>query len=516
VGDGDNDDTDICIDAAGTIAGCLDTDGDGVTDDIDADPSDPCVPDNSGPLCDIDGDGVPNGIDANPADPCVSPNETGWTALASNDCDGDGVTVGAGDQDDTDICIDAAGTIAGCTDTDGDGVTDDIDEDPTDPCVERDQAGWFEQNSNDCDNDGVSVGDGDQDDTDECVDETGTIGSCSDSDGDGVTDDIDVDAADPCVDANHAAWVAAPTNDCDGDGVTVLDGDLDDFDDCVDSEGSACYVIDGRVWHDADRGTDQDAGEVDLSGVRLILTDLGSGAVIDEAFTASPYQFVDVRPGSYRIDLDASTLPLGMGITFEEDGSTDESIRIVVVSSDVLSQDFGYATAQLCGVLYLGTFVQKGKEVTVTDAAGNEFVATTDDDGEYCVEGTLENPLMPGEATVVSTINGQLQNETVSIVAGARNVKDLEEVDPPVTLEQRHGKPVLPNNFFSRPPASTTTRTTTTSRPSASTSRPAPRALAFTGVDSGRLAAMASLMIVGGAALVAGSKRRRDAADDNQ
>jgi len=52
------------------------------------------------PLLDCDGDGTPNGTDPAPLDAC----EGGTTSLDSNDCDGDGVTVGEGDPDDQDYC----------------------------------------------------------------------------------------------------------------------------------------------------------------------------------------------------------------------------------------------------------------------------------------------------------------------------------------------------------------------------------------------------------------------------
>ena len=50
---------------------------------------------------DCDEDGTPNGEDIAPLDPCLG----GTIQLASNDCDGDGVTVGQGDTDDKDFCI---------------------------------------------------------------------------------------------------------------------------------------------------------------------------------------------------------------------------------------------------------------------------------------------------------------------------------------------------------------------------------------------------------------------------
>lgn len=52
------------------------------------------------PLLDCDNDGTPNGTDTHPLDPC----QGGSLSLESNDCDGDGLTVGDGDPDDQDYC----------------------------------------------------------------------------------------------------------------------------------------------------------------------------------------------------------------------------------------------------------------------------------------------------------------------------------------------------------------------------------------------------------------------------
>ena len=507
-----------------------DCDGDGEPNATDDDPANPCVPvpyaagtqPAAGTDADCDGDGAANGDDSDPGDPCATPGDPDWVELAGNDCDGDGTTVGDGDQDDGDVCVDASGTIDSCSDSDGDGVTDDVDAGPNDPCVPQGDAAWTQQATNDCDGDGTTVGDGDRDDGDVCVDASGTIDSCSDSDGDGVTDDVDADPNDPCVDPAQLAWFAPPANDCDDDGVTAQDGDLNDNDACVDAAGSACFRIDGRVWFDQDRGADQDPGEVDLSGIRLVLIDTASGQAIDEAFTASPYQFNDVARGTYRIELDASTLPAGVGITFEEDGSRNESLTVSIVNSDVLSQDFGYATTQVCGQLVSGsTTAPAGTALTVVDSAGNSFVTTTDAGGQYCVEGTLDNPLMAGTASVSASFGGSQVTDTVGLIAGTSAVRNLR-VTPVAAATPAPTATPLPTPTATPLPTPTATPLPTPTAtplpiPTATplpTPQPTPRAaLAFTGSSSGTLLPVGCLLLASGAAFVALGARRRSATD---
>ncbi|MDO6496478.1 Ig-like domain-containing protein, partial [Cellulophaga sp. 3_MG-2023] len=234
-----------------------DTDGDGVQDDVDSDALDPCAPvqaagytgydasnaiwaaadcDGDGVTngteatngtdpysTDTDGDGVPDNTDADALDPCDPVQAAGYTGYdASNaiwaaaDCDGDGVTNGTEATNGTDPYN---------VDTDGDGVPDNTDTDALDPCDPVQAAGYTGYDAGnaiwaaaDCDNDGVING---------TENTNGTDPYSSDTDGDGVPDNTDADPLDPCdpvqtagytgYDASNAIWAAA---DCDGDGVT--------------------------------------------------------------------------------------------------------------------------------------------------------------------------------------------------------------------------------------------------------------------------------------------------------
>ncbi|MDF4222609.1 gliding motility-associated C-terminal domain-containing protein, partial [Maribacter sp. M208] len=244
-------------DTNGTDPYNADTDGDGVPDNTDSDALDPCDPvqaagyagydagnaiwaaadcDGDGIAngtevtngtdpysTDTDGDGVPDNTDSNALNPCNPVQMAGYTGYdASNaiwaaaDCDADGVTNGTENTNGTDPYN---------TDTDGDGFPDNTDTDALDPCIPVQAAGYTGYDSSnaiwaaaDCDADGVTNG---------TEDTNGTDPYNTDTDGDGIPDNIDADALDPCnpvqapgytgYDASNAIWAAA---DCDGDGIT--------------------------------------------------------------------------------------------------------------------------------------------------------------------------------------------------------------------------------------------------------------------------------------------------------
>ena len=145
----------------------LDTDGDGVTDDIDVCSDTPedetanevgCSPSQS----DSDGDGIFDNLDTCADTPELAEVDENGCADSQKDTDMDGIT------DDLDTCIDTpeGATVdeSGCADsqkdTDMDGITDDLD-----TCVDTPEGAT--------------------------VDENGCADSQKDTDGDGVTDDLD-------------------------------------------------------------------------------------------------------------------------------------------------------------------------------------------------------------------------------------------------------------------------------------------------------------------------------------
>lgn len=159
-------------------------------------------------VMDSDGDGIPDDID-------LCPQQAGLKALSGcPDSDGDGV------EDARDECPKVAGlkVLNGCPDSDGDGISDKDDECPN-------LAGLIANRGcpgSDGDNDGII------DDQDECPNEPGSVTAkgCPDRDGDGVPDKTDA-----CPDKKGNKPNGCP--DSDGDGVD------DSKDKCPDTPGPA-------------------------------------------------------------------------------------------------------------------------------------------------------------------------------------------------------------------------------------------------------------------------------------
>jgi hypothetical protein len=177
-----------------------DTDGDGVTDDVDQCPDTPEGEEVDENGCsdfqkDTDGDGVTDDVDQCPDTPEGEEVDENGCSSTQIDTDGDGVT------DDVDQCpdtpegeeVDENGCSDFQKDTDGDGVTDDVDQCPDTPEGEEVDENGCSDSQKDTDGDGVS------DDVDQCpdtpegeeVDENGCSDSQKDTDGDGVTDNVD-------------------------------------------------------------------------------------------------------------------------------------------------------------------------------------------------------------------------------------------------------------------------------------------------------------------------------------
>lgn len=125
-GDGIADYQDKCPDVAGVkaLAGCPDTDGDGITDAEDKCPDVAGLAENNGcPNADRDNDGIPDSADKCPD--MAGPADNGGCPQADRDMDGV--------PDAQDLCPDQKGTVKtnGCPDTDGDGIRNRDDKCPT-------------------------------------------------------------------------------------------------------------------------------------------------------------------------------------------------------------------------------------------------------------------------------------------------------------------------------------------------------------------------------------------------
>lgn len=226
-GDGIADDVDLCPQVPGLEAffGCPDTDGDGIQDDRDDCPEQPGDRAMNG-CPDSDNDGVSDKDDECPNLPGTIANN-GCPEEELKDTDGDGIL----DRDDR--CPNERGPARnlGCPevvqepDTDGDGILDRDDRCPNERGTAANQGcpEVVRQTVRDRDGDGVD------DSIDGCPDQAGPayLNGCPDTDGDGVAD-----FEDECPNA-PGPRNAKGCPDTDGDGVS------DKIDRCINTPGPA-------------------------------------------------------------------------------------------------------------------------------------------------------------------------------------------------------------------------------------------------------------------------------------
>lgn len=252
-------------DALGTSRSNADTDGDGVNDGTEVgNVAAPTDTDGDGTinalestLVDTDGDGVNNQLDSANANPCV-PNANSAACLAA-DSDGDGLT---NSQEG------ALGTSPSNPDTDGDGANDGAEvggnvASPTDTDGDG-VPNVFESGSNDADGDGLADSndpDSDNDGIPDSVERGSTPGVLPDMDNDGVPNYLDPDSdGDGVPDALEAGANPSSPSDTDGDGqpdYLDTDSDNDGISDTVESNASGT---------DTDNDDIDDAFDVDQLG----------------------------------------------------------------------------------------------------------------------------------------------------------------------------------------------------------------------------------------------------------
>lgn len=290
-GDGIIDELDLCPQVPGPeeLQGCPDKDGDGIADYLDKCPETPGLPDMNG-CPDTDGDGVSDNDDE-------CPNLVGTRSnkgCPENDADNDGI------PNDLDKCPTVAGTVAnnGCpeVDTDGDGTPDNIDRCPN------------------------------------VVGEKNTLG-CPDRDGDGIRDSEDRCPSTKGTVANNGCPSRTTTTtettttliDTDGDGIV----DRDDL--CPNKPGLATYNgcpdSDGDGIHDGRDNCPDIPGTIDNGGCPRTTTTTTTRTVTEIA--QRDLEFLEIAMRSIQFESGKAELKI-------------ESYRILRQIAEILNRYPGY------------------------------------------------------------------------------------------------------------------------------------------------------------------------------
>ncbi len=201
----------------------LDRDGDGVEDDEDSAPNDPCVPSATAGTCDQDDDGLTNDEEADAGTNPTNP-----------DSDGDDFTDGEEVEAGTDPNNENSNPTS--VDSDGDGVNDNEDSAPNNACIPDASHPNCDRTTVDNDRDGSDAST-DPDDNNPCV-PSQDAPTC-DRDGDGLTNEQEANlGSNPAVadtdgdtlnDRTEIEQGSSPTDPCDPDpNATACQQNLDE------------------------------------------------------------------------------------------------------------------------------------------------------------------------------------------------------------------------------------------------------------------------------------------------
>jgi len=226
---------------------------------------------------------------------------------------------------------------------------------------------------------------------------------------------------------------ASATNTFDRDGnknsrtpVTLANGEaVTDADFGYSSDSS----LGQRVWWDMNGDGVQDAGEPGFTGVDITVLWFGPNGLAgdgdDRTFTTTTaadgfWSVPELPQGTYRVTVDTTDLPTGMGQTFDADGTgtADSSVTALGVGA-VLTQNFGYR-----GALSLGDLVFLDQDADGVQDAGEP--------GLSGVTVELTWPALGLTVTTTTAADGSYQ--IPGLVAGSYVVRVIDTTLPDVTL----------------------------------------------------------------------------------
>ncbi len=160
-------------------------------------------------------------------------------------------------------------------------------------------------------------------------------------------------------------------------------------------------AISGVVWQDTNGDGTYEAAEAGLGGVVVALA--GADGTTREATTLEDgrYQFSEVKPGHYSLQINTETLPEDMEASYDPDGGADSAAVMQVAAEETISANFGYepaGTAAIGGVVWLelrnfggldaGEPGMPGIVVELVDVTGVVLdVSRTNEQGFYWFDG---------------------------------------------------------------------------------------------------------------------------------
>jgi len=307
-GDGIPDNVDADVNGDGILDNGTDTDGDGIIDIADSDVNGDGIidngPDNDGDGInneydnDDDNDGLPDALDPNDNNPDTDGD--GILDGADADVDGDGVvdngidTDGDGINDNSDADVDGDGVVDNGVDSDGDGISD--EHDPVDNSADADHDGLpdaLDPNDNNPDTDGDGILDG----ADADVNGDGVVDNGIDTDGDGINDFHDEDddndgvpdALDPDstnADTDGDGIPDGADADMNGDGIldNGKDTDGDGINDASDADINGDGILDNGIDSDGDGINNEQDYDDDNDGLSDISEEhLGTNPLSDDS-----------------------------------------------------------------------------------------------------------------------------------------------------------------------------------------------------------------------------------------
>ncbi len=179
-------------------------------------------------------------------------------------------------------------------------------------------------------------------------------------------------------------------------------------------------TIEGHIYNDLNGNGTQDAGEPDLAGVEVLITD-ANGNVQTVTTNVNGDYSVSIVAGDAIVDIDETTLPVG---AVQTEG-TDPTVVNVVVGNTVFEENNGYQEPNQAGTIeghvYNDLNGNGTQDVGEPDLAGVSVVITDTD-------GTVQ--------TVVTDANGDYS----ATVAGNQNATvDIDETTLPVGAIQTEG-----------------------------------------------------------------------------